>query len=223
MNRMAGNRIHGFTLIELMIALVLSLFLLGAILLLFASTQSSANRAEQISRLQESIRFASDLIVRDVRNAGFRDDPNATFAFGEAVGQEYVQISDDGEQLTIRYAGRGSCSETFEDVRLVTNRYSIDAQGQLSCQGNPAGGFQPDGNVVSLVGGLSGISFRALCPDGVANCECRYNSLTLSGIDNACIGVEMTLTFEALDGQQRTLTLRAALRNVILDGLLAGS
>ena len=78
----ANSRAKGFTLIELMIALVLSLFLLGAILLIFFSAQNSANRAEQLSRVQENIRFASDLIVRDVRNAGFRDDPSASIAFG---------------------------------------------------------------------------------------------------------------------------------------------
>lgn len=219
----ANSRAKGFTLIELMIALVLSLFLLGAILLIFFSAQNSANRAEQLSRVQENIRFASDLIVRDVRNAGFRDDPSASIAFGVEINQEYLHISENGDELTIRYAGRGSCAEPFDTVRLVTNRYFVDPQGQLACQGNLAGGFAPSGDPVPLVGGLSAISFSMLCPDGGDDCECRYNSLTLSGVDGACIGVEMALTFEVLDGEQRTLTLRAALRNVILDRLLAGS
>ena len=70
------NRRSGFALIELMIAMVLGLLLMtGAIQVMLSSKQTfSAN--EDSSRTQENGRFALDLLIGDVRMAGFRDPAN---------------------------------------------------------------------------------------------------------------------------------------------------
>jgi type IV pilus assembly protein PilW len=61
----------GMTLIEIMIALLLGLFLIAGLLQIFTSTKQSYRLAEAQSRLQENSRFALEMINHDIRLAGF--------------------------------------------------------------------------------------------------------------------------------------------------------
>lgn len=61
----------GLTLIELMIALTLSLVLLAGVIQIFIANKASYRMTEAHSRLQENARFALDILTRDVRSAGY--------------------------------------------------------------------------------------------------------------------------------------------------------
>ena len=60
----------GMTLIELMIALLLGLLVVGGAVGIFLSNQQAYRATESIGRIQESARTAFELMVRDVREAG---------------------------------------------------------------------------------------------------------------------------------------------------------
>jgi len=60
----------GFTLVELLVALVIGLVLVGGLINALLSTQQSVRLNESLARLQESGRFAVDLIARELREAG---------------------------------------------------------------------------------------------------------------------------------------------------------
>jgi prepilin-type N-terminal cleavage/methylation domain-containing protein len=60
----------GFSLVELMVAMVITLIITGAIYGLMASSQSSFKRDPEISDRQQNIRVAMDLIQRDIATAG---------------------------------------------------------------------------------------------------------------------------------------------------------
>jgi type IV pilus assembly protein PilW len=62
----------GFTLIELMIAMLLGLFLIGGIIQIFIGSRQTYKMQENMSRLQENGRFAMDFITRDNRMIGFQ-------------------------------------------------------------------------------------------------------------------------------------------------------
>jgi len=62
----------GFSLVELMIALVLGLFLIGGVISVFIGSSQSFNANEALSRVQENGRFAIELIAQDVRNTGYK-------------------------------------------------------------------------------------------------------------------------------------------------------
>ncbi len=62
----------GFTLIELMIAMLLGLFLIGGILQVFIGSRQTYRMQENLSRLQENGRFVMDFITRDNRMMGFQ-------------------------------------------------------------------------------------------------------------------------------------------------------
>lgn len=71
-------RQSGLTLVELMVAMALSLFVLGAAMALFLSTANHYRDAEDISDVQDSGRLALDLISRIVRQTQYEnwDAPN---------------------------------------------------------------------------------------------------------------------------------------------------
>jgi type IV pilus assembly protein PilW len=65
------GRQAGFTVVELMVAMVISLLLLGGVVTIFTGSKRTYERLERLSRTQESGRFALDAIVRDIRSAGY--------------------------------------------------------------------------------------------------------------------------------------------------------
>jgi len=62
---------RGLTMVELMVALTVSLLLLGGVIQIYASSKQSYRMNEALSRVQESGRFAIEFLSRDIRMAGF--------------------------------------------------------------------------------------------------------------------------------------------------------
>ena len=243
MNTQFNRFQSGVTLVELMVALVMSIFLVGGILAMHLSGRASFLDNSQISRIQENVRFTSDYMIRDIRTAGFHDETVLPVGHETEIRKNYAVVEEvDGEPriLRVRYAGTGHCSETFKEFRLVENEYTVDADGNLTCSGRA---FAQDyaGNVadaladpdldwvgpIELVGGLSDINFAMICPDGtVDGCVCDSDMSTLANLPNACIGVRITMEFDGLMNHdaadeeslfdKRSIELTAAFRNVIL-------
>ncbi|NNJ78621.1 MAG: prepilin-type N-terminal cleavage/methylation domain-containing protein, partial [Xanthomonadales bacterium] len=84
------NRQGGFTLIELMVAMMLTIFMAGGVILIHLSGRQASVDAESISRMQENVRFASDYLVRDIRNAGFRDETFLRLGHETQIREQYA-------------------------------------------------------------------------------------------------------------------------------------
>jgi len=65
------NRESGFTLIEMMIAMLLSVILLGGVVQISSSTKASYRTNEAVAQLQENGRFSTEILARDIRMADF--------------------------------------------------------------------------------------------------------------------------------------------------------
>lgn len=65
------NRQRGFTLIEILIAMLMGLFLLGGLFQIFMASKKTYRTQESLSRMQEDGRFAMDFLSREIRMAGF--------------------------------------------------------------------------------------------------------------------------------------------------------
>ena len=61
----------GVTLVELMIAMLIGLFLIGGVLQVFSSARQTYRVQDATSRMQESGRMALEVLSRDIRIAGF--------------------------------------------------------------------------------------------------------------------------------------------------------
>jgi type IV pilus assembly protein PilW len=70
MKRRNSRMQAGFGLIELMIAMVLGLLVLGAAIAIFQSNQRTFQANEGLNRIQENARVAYELMSRDIRAAG---------------------------------------------------------------------------------------------------------------------------------------------------------
>lgn len=64
------NTARGFSLVELMIALVLGLLVIGAVVSVFITNQQAFRTAENMARLQENARFAFEALAREMRESG---------------------------------------------------------------------------------------------------------------------------------------------------------
>lgn len=65
-------RQHGFSLIELMIAMTIGLIALAGIGYLFLESRQAFRSMDSLSRMQESARYALETMARDIRMAGYR-------------------------------------------------------------------------------------------------------------------------------------------------------
>lgn len=98
----------GFTLIEMLIALVLGMIVIGAAIGVFNYSQHSYNIQEDIAAMQQDLRIAKSFIERDVRMTaagvadyipleGMTDEDEAAFTFQNGAGEGGSDI------LTLRY------------------------------------------------------------------------------------------------------------------------
>jgi type IV pilus assembly protein PilW len=65
------RHLAGFTLVELMVAMVLGLMLIGAVIQVFISSKQTHIMREQIALLTENGRYATEALQRDIRMAGY--------------------------------------------------------------------------------------------------------------------------------------------------------
>jgi len=69
---MMHRRESGFSLVELMVGLAVGLLLVGVAVSIYLSGHQTARVVDTVGRLEESARFAVEMIEQDVRMSGFR-------------------------------------------------------------------------------------------------------------------------------------------------------
>ena len=67
---------QGFTLVEIMIALLLGVFMTAGIGNIYVGSNETGRLQENLSRIQENGRFALDYLAQEIRPAGFQGCPN---------------------------------------------------------------------------------------------------------------------------------------------------
>ncbi|WP_019590465.1 MULTISPECIES: PilW family protein [unclassified Thioalkalivibrio] len=71
------SSVRGLTLVELMVAILLGLLLTAGVINVFIGTQQTNRTQEAMSSVQETGRFALDVIARDAREAGYGGCPGS--------------------------------------------------------------------------------------------------------------------------------------------------
>ncbi len=74
MTRIMNNmrRSFGFSLVELLVALVLGLFVVAGVIQVYVSNKQAYRVNDAMERIQENARFAMHFLTRDIRMAGYR-------------------------------------------------------------------------------------------------------------------------------------------------------
>ena len=174
--RLAAQR--GYTLIELSVAILIALFLLGALFAIVQSTQRTSINQNGLAQLQDNERLAITMMTDVIQDAGYYPNPTVNTAslalpaggvFATA-GQGLYGVSNasaQGDSITVRYLTSGSATDngavnctggtnTSGAALVYTNEFSVDASGDLLCSVN---GAAP---VVLIPGGTSGTQTQGL-------------------------------------------------------------
>ncbi len=96
----------GFTMVELMVAMALSLVLLAGVGQIFVSSKQTYRSQEANSRLQESGRTATTLLQRDIRPAGFQGCRSMNVITPAVVANSPIPVIDASSVVT-GYEGSG--------------------------------------------------------------------------------------------------------------------
>jgi type IV pilus assembly protein PilW len=152
---------NGFTLIELMIGSAISLVLLLMIGTVFVSSRQAFRVQEDNARVQESGRFALEILGRGIKQAGLADVPFTGFKV--AFSGNAINGTDGGagapDTLTLQYDGVIGDRDCEGDPvtatdNIIQNHFNIDtANAQLRCAGAiavapAAPGAPPSGTVL---------------------------------------------------------------------------
>jgi len=109
------NREAGLTLIEIMIAITISLVLLSGVMQIFLSSKQTYRIQNATSRLQENSRFAMRFLTRDIRMAGY-----SGCSGGSLVPNNIVDLDGDGVPDPVsNFAGDGLEGYEYTNLPLA--------------------------------------------------------------------------------------------------------
>lgn len=92
-----SDKQHGMTLVEILIALALGVFLIGGLLQIFQGSSQSSRMLDNLSRIQENGRFAIHFMTRDIRSAGFRANLNGVSVCMNEIMLTAIAGTDDDD------------------------------------------------------------------------------------------------------------------------------
>lgn len=207
----------GFTLVEIMIALTISLIILLAITQIFVSSRTTYSYTEGMSRIQEGGRFAIDFLARDIRMAGYTGcarrlatadvtnilkNPNDATRYDSAGMEVYRYTGSGGTALTdwtpalkdIASEGffKAGEMEPFSDILIVKYGTSVDAY--------PVGSTAPNANIQILATTETESAFHQ--NDIVMVTDC--NNADIFSITNNVANNGGSLTLAHATGSNRT-------------------
>jgi type IV pilus assembly protein PilW len=143
---------RGFTLLELMIAVLIAMFLIFGLVTLVGAMKISFSNQSGMSQLQENERMAMTLITDVIQSTGYFPNPlintavssfpivgSFTYAGQALVGTGNYTDPAPGNSITVRYATSGTdnvincMGNTSIGAATFINTFSIDANGNLNC------------------------------------------------------------------------------------------
>jgi len=124
----------GFSIIEIMIAMLIGIFLLGGLMQMFVSSKQTYKLQDTVSRLQENGRFAMDFLIRDIRGTGawgcFSNSVNITNLLNdkdEPFKSAYIGIQGENNHVST-----GTTDKVLAGTDVISLRSTsalVDANG----------------------------------------------------------------------------------------------
>lgn len=151
MMRSPAPKPYGFSLVELMIAMVLGLIVIGAVIALVLSMINSNNQTLRATRLTQELRATLAVVANDLKRARSRIDPLT--AATQAAGSQIYNVNT-GTAGCIRYAYEGGLGGNWRVIRRdsASNRLIIDADTEQTAATCTSSGQQLGSDQVQITG-----------------------------------------------------------------------
>ncbi|QXW28987.1 prepilin-type N-terminal cleavage/methylation domain-containing protein [Aeromonas sanarellii] len=120
------NQSRGFSLVELMVAMVAGLLLVAAASALFATILKANKTAMQVSRLNQELQAVTDMIARDIQRAGY-DASAATHTLNAGVSGAILLLPfyfDSTQHLLNKYS---SSPDKYRCIALKYDERDVNA------------------------------------------------------------------------------------------------
>ena len=125
MKRTSTTHTLGFSLIELLVAMVLGLFLMTGVISAFISAKQSYAQQDALGQMQENARFALEMLARDTRMAGF-GGCSSDISIANTLDSGYSGSATSFSDGLIGYLGDASNS-TFPTSFKASSAINTDA------------------------------------------------------------------------------------------------
>ncbi|MEP7246486.1 MAG: PilW family protein [Gammaproteobacteria bacterium] len=152
-----GSRAHprqsGFTLVEMMIAMVIALFLIGGLLTILQNVQRTHGNQAALAQLQDDQRVAMTLLSDSIQTAGFYPNP-AVYTAADKLPA--VTDKTTGITLTVGQGIAGAYAAAAPGDTLITrftaDAFNADIPSPINCNGgsNGSAGTQSYVNTFSV-------------------------------------------------------------------------
>jgi len=211
---------RGLTLIEMLIAILIGMFLTGGLLTLVQSMKRASLNQSGLSQLQDNARMAMTLITDVIKSTGYYSNPlvnTAASSFPVVNYNPNAKFTTAGQALvgtgtyaagnnvvTSRYATTGldkviNCTgNTWGVAAIFVNTFSLDGAGNLQCTLIVNGVASPP---VPLIGGISNLQiYYGVQTNGAAGTNSVDTYLDAASVTagvywNSVKSVKVTLTF----------------------------
>ena len=211
----------GFTLIELMVAIALALFIVAGLSVLFVNLKTTFTSQDQQAQVQDSQRLAMTMLTTTIQSAGYFTDPvhnaqvgalppstvanpdGTSFAAAQGIGGTSGTVGPAGtsDTLNVRYQTAsgdgimnclgGSNPAGAPGAMVWVNSFAVNANKELTCAVN-------GGTAVALVSNVAQINLVYgvdTSGDGKVDTYLSANAITTANLWGSVHSAKLTVRF----------------------------
>ncbi len=171
------GKLTGFSLVELMISIVVGLIVVAGVISIFSSAIKSHSDNLKMTRLNQELRVVMDMMVRDIRRAGYSGDALSVGVNIFNTGTNRIVVGSPGNSNLGASGTSGGCV-----------LYAYDDNGSGTLQASERRGYRLD--VVSGVGVI-----RTRQGGTAPTKDCSFSGVNMESVTDVSTFHISTLTF----------------------------
>jgi type IV pilus assembly protein PilW len=186
------NRMRGLSLVELLVAITLGAIILGGAVSLFVNNRDTYKTTNELSRLQETARYALDMVVKDIRMSGYFGCADRLDTVTDNTGAAAGDLWNPANPIE---GWEGDVAANYLPSNVVGNGFGSVVDNVAD---NPGATDGDDGRVLALGG---------IVPDSIT---LRYLAGNMADLTGTAGVLDNRVTADALNGATSTITVDSA-------------
>jgi type IV pilus assembly protein PilW len=183
------DRMRGLSLVELLVAITLGAIILAGAVSLFVNNRDTYRTTNELSRLQETARYALDMMVKDIRMSGFFGCADRLDTVTDNTGAAPGDLWNPANPIE---GWEGDVGGNYLPSDVAGNGFGSVVDNVAD---NPGATDGDDGRVLAL-GGIT--------PDSIT---LRYLAGNMSDLGGTAGRLDFLVTADALNGAGSTITI----------------